>query len=227
MKFVTLKQIGKILLFGSVLFFLNTKDSICPTPNIILIESAKPIIRYSKKVIILDPGHGMGNRIPGLMDWGKTYLDYREAEIVLEKAKEIRNMLDKRKYDVFLTREDNTTPCPIESRPKLANEKNADLFLSIHVNNFKNLSNINGSEIYWRYKKDKELAKLAAKNLYEVAFIHNRYVVQEEYLMLKDVKCPAALLEVGYLLNKEDRGKILNEKGVEKAIAKTIEDYLK
>ena len=162
------------------------------------------------------------------MDWGISYKNYKEAEIVLEKAKKIREMLDKRKYEVFLTREDNTTPCPIESRPELANKLNADLFISLHINNCKGLKNISGSEIYWRYKNGKELAKLAAKNLEEITPISNRYVSWGEYLMLKGIKCPAALLDVGYLLNEQDRKHILDTNNyIEKAIVKTIEDYLK
>lgn len=227
MKNNLLKKIGKIFLFSSVAFLLNTKEAICPAPKIIFIKAESPIIKYEKKVVVLDPGHGMGNRDKELMDWGKTYLNYKEAEIVLEKAKNIKEMLDKRKYEVFLTRGDNTTPCPIESRPKLANKINADIFLSIHINNFENMKEITGSEVYWRYKKDRELAKLAAKNLNEIAKIPNRHVSWEEYLMLKNTPCPAALIEIGYLLNEEDRNKILIGNGVEKAIVKTIEDYLK
>ncbi|MCK7498423.1 MAG: N-acetylmuramoyl-L-alanine amidase [Comamonadaceae bacterium] len=151
--------------FLPTLYFLNTKNATCPAPNIILIESAKPITKDTRKVVILDPGHGMGNRVPNLMDWGKDYKNYKEAEIVLEKAKKIKSMLDSTKYNVILTRKNNETHCPIESRPEISNKINADLFLSLHVNDFKNWKNISGSEIYWRYEKTRIWQILQQKTL--------------------------------------------------------------
>jgi N-acetylmuramoyl-L-alanine amidase len=226
MKYNTLKRIGRIALIGSILYFLNTKESIAPEFRSIAIESGKPLIEDTRKVVVLDPGHGESNAAHGLMDGGMIYKNYKEAEIVLEKAKNIQRMLDSTKYKVILTREDNATPCPIESRPEIANRNNADLFISLHVNDYKGWKSISGSEVYWRYEKDKELANLAAKNLEEMTSIPNRYVSWGEYLMLKDVKCPAALLDVGYLLNERDREKILKKSGVEKAVVKTVEVFL-
>ncbi len=215
-----IKNISKFLFFLPTLYFLNTKEAHAPNKEYICTPD-------TRKIVIIDPGHGMGNRVEGWMDWGKTHLDYKEAEIVLEKAKKIKEMLDSTKYNVILTRNNNETPCPIESRPDLANKVNADIFLSLHINDFKNWKNISGSEIYWRYEKDKDLAKLTAKNLDEIARIPNRYVSWGEYLMLKEVRCPAVLVELGYILNKEDADKILQTNGVEKAIVKTIEECLK
>lgn len=225
MNYNLIKKIFRIALVGSVLYFLTFKEAIAPASKYFAVESGKSLIK--RKIIVLDPGHGMGNRVKGLMDWGMNYKSFNEAEIVLEKVKNIKKMLDSTKYKVILTRQDNKTPCSIESRPKLANENNADIFLSLHTNDYHGWKSINGSEIYWKERKDKELAKLAAKNLEEIALIHNRRVIQEEYLMLKNVKCPAILIEMGYPLNEHDKEKIMKGNGVEKAIVKTIEDYLK
>lgn len=215
-----LKKAAKFSLILPALYFLNTKKVNAPNTEYLPIPD-------TRKIVVLDPGHGMGNRVEAWMDWGKSYSIYTEAEIVLEKAKKIKDMLDSTKYKVILTRNDNETPCPIESRPELANKVNADLFLSLHINDFKNWKSISGSEVYWRYEKDKNLAKLAAKNINEIADIQNRYVSWGEYLMLKEINCPAALIELGYILNKEDAEKILNTDGIEKAIVKTIEELLK
>ncbi len=227
MKYNLLKRLGKMLLSIPLIYSLNSHKLIAPGINYIPIKQPEELKEDTRKIIVIDPGHGMENRAKDLMDWGKTYKEYKEAEIVLEKAKKIKEILDSTKYKVILTRNNNETPCPIESRPELANKVNADIFLSLHLNDFENWKSISGSEVYWRYKKDKDLAKLAAKNLDEIAKIPNRYVSWGEYLMLKEVKCPAALVELGYILNDEDRDKILNNEGVEKAIVKTIEEVLK
>jgi N-acetylmuramoyl-L-alanine amidase len=227
MNYFPLKKIDKIILISSILYFSNTRELISPETNTIYIESSKPIMKDIRKIVVIDPGHGMKNR-GKKMDWGIRYKEFKEADIILEKAKRIREMLNSKKYNVYLTRENNITPCPIESRPELANKLNANLFISLHINNYKGWKSISGSEVYWRYKNGKELAKLAAKNLEEISRITNRGIMQEDYLMLKGVKCPAALLEVGYLLNERDRKHILDTNNyVEKAIVKTIEDYLK
>ncbi len=229
-----IKKIAKMAILVPLFYFSNiNKNAIAPGTDYIPIKKPEIITEDTRKVVILDPGHGMGNRVKKLMDWGMIYPDYKEAEIVLEKSKKIKESIDSTKYKVILTRKDNTTSCPIESRPEIANKNNADIFISIHTNDYKGWKSISGSEVYYRKKngkelKDKsnELAKLAAKNLENIANISNRWVNQEDYLVLKDVKCPAILIDIGYPLNKDDEEKILNQSRVEKAIAKTIEDYL-
>lgn len=232
MKYNLLKNLRKTLLFLPLIYSLSSPKLIAPEFKSLPIEYSKPIIK--RKIIVLDPGHGMGNRDKGLLDWGISYKEYKEAEIVLEKAKNIEKMLDQTKYKVILTRKDNKTHSPIESRPELANENEADIFISIHVNGYQGWKNISGSEVYYRKDSNKELksksrklAKIAAKHLEEMTFIPNRAILQEDYLMLKEIKCPAALLDVGYLLNEKDRNTILNTDYVERAIVKTIEEYLK
>ncbi len=214
------KRILKAAAIILIIYSINTKGLQAP-------KNKKCPEEDFRKIVVIDPGHGMSNRVKEWMDWGKTYLDYKEAEIVLEKAKNIKEMLDSTKYNVVLTRKDNNTPCPIEYRPELANRLNADIFLSLHLNDFKNWKTISGSEIYWRYDEGKELANLVARNLEEIASIPNRVVMKEDYLMLKEIKCPAVLIELGYLLNEKDRNIILDENTTEKAVIKTIEEYLK
>ena len=199
-------------------------------------EPAKTItseIKYkdTRKVIILDPGHGMDNKgnWPLSKEWkfdeGATYKKYRETDIVLEQAKTIKNMLDSTKYKVILTREDNFIPTPLRFRPYFANQNNADLFISLHTNNFE-LRRIKGSEVFYRENKNRGLAKLAAKNLEKFTPIENRQVKKRNYIVLDSINCPAILIEPGYLSNSRDR-KYLTDTipDIEKAIAKTIKDY--
>lgn len=221
MKYNTLKKIGRIALIGSILYFLNSRELIAP-------EKGTKLDRDPRKVVVLDPGHGMSNRKPGVMHFGATYKNkkYKEVEIVLEQAKKIKEMLNPSFYKVILTRYDNKTPTPIESRPKLANELNADIFISLHINQNKDVKDIGGFEIYYKVDESKRLAELAAENLETITQIPKRWVRKEDYLVLKGVKCPAALLEIGYM--PKDLKYILDTiPNIEKAVAKTIEDYLK
>lgn len=227
MKRSLLKKIGKIALVANLLYLpIPIKNATFPEENISKKENYESVEEDRRKVIILDPGHGMGNRVKGLMDWGMIHPEYKEAEIVLDKAKRIKQEIDSAKYKVILTREDNISNCHIEQRAEIANKNNADMFISIHVNNYKGWKSISGSEVYWRYEKDKELAKILARNIEEISGIKNRLVIQGDYLVLDGVKCPAVLLEVGYIFNEDDKDKIINKSGVEKSIVKTIESYL-
>ncbi|XOF34417.1 MAG: N-acetylmuramoyl-L-alanine amidase [Candidatus Electrothrix sp. YB6] len=77
--------------------------------------------------IVIDPGHGG-------KDPGATAFGLQEKDIVLNVAKKIRKILETEyNYEVILTREGDTS-LSLEERTAVANTKEADLFLSIHVN---------------------------------------------------------------------------------------------
>ena len=76
--------------------------------------------------IMIDPGHGG-------KDTGAIGFGLQEKELVLDVAKRVRDILQKENYEVLMTR-DKDVFIPLEERTALANTKNADLFLSVHVN---------------------------------------------------------------------------------------------
>ncbi len=81
----------------------------------------------SSKTIVIDPGHG--GKDPGAVG----YKRYQEKKAVLAIAKKLKTILKKRGYRVYLTRERDTF-IKLRDRTHFANEKNADLFISIHAN---------------------------------------------------------------------------------------------
>lgn len=77
--------------------------------------------------IVIDPGHG--GKDPGAVGFG-----LKEKDIVLNVAKKIKKVLEEKNgYEVLLTR-DGDVSLSLEERTAIANTKEADLFLSIHVN---------------------------------------------------------------------------------------------
>ena len=91
--------------------------------------------------IVIDPGHG--GKDPGAVGFG-----LKEKNIVLNVAKKIKKILEaKKSYEVFLTR-DNDVSISLEERTAIANTKEADLFLSIHVNAHSE-KNIRGVETFF------------------------------------------------------------------------------
>jgi N-acetylmuramoyl-L-alanine amidase len=81
-----------------------------------------------KRRIVIDPGHG--GHDPGAVGLNGLY----EKDVVLDIALKLKEILSKNPlYEVFLTRETDVY-IPLEARTAIANQKKADLFVSIHAN---------------------------------------------------------------------------------------------
>ncbi len=96
-----------------------------------------------KQIIVIDPGHG--GEDPGAIGPNGT----KEKDINLAIAKYLRDMLINDGYEVYLTREEDIF-IPLVERTKFANDKNADIFISIHCNAAeKPRGDVRGFEIYF------------------------------------------------------------------------------
>lgn len=92
--------------------------------------------------IVIDPGHGGDD--PGCM--GRSGL--REKDVALDVAKRLKKILEsKEKMEVILTRETDIF-IPVENRTVVANQSQADLFISIHANASRN-RNLRGVETFY------------------------------------------------------------------------------
>ncbi len=91
--------------------------------------------------ICIDPGHGGIDR--GAI--GPTGLQEKDVNLLL--AKRLKQLLENQRFEVRLTR-DRDTLLSLKTRTAMANNFNADLFLSIHANAIK-LPNATGSETYY------------------------------------------------------------------------------
>jgi N-acetylmuramoyl-L-alanine amidase len=92
--------------------------------------------------VVIDPGHGGHDQGT---EGGKGLL---EKELVLDVALRVGRLVQQNMgAEVIYTRSDDTF-VPLEGRTALANEKKADLFLSIHANSSP-YPNISGVETYY------------------------------------------------------------------------------
>lgn len=107
--------------------------------------------------IMLDPGHG-GHDTGTIGPSG-----FMEKDLALDVARRLGRLLEERLgAEVVFTREDDTF-VPLENRTALANEKQADLFLSIHANYSRN-RRIRGVETFFlNFTSDPEALELAAR----------------------------------------------------------------
>ncbi|HLN19700.1 MAG TPA: N-acetylmuramoyl-L-alanine amidase [Bacteroidales bacterium] len=121
-----------------------------------------------KWVIVIDPGHG--GRDPGALG-----AHGRESDINLAIALKTGNYIEKNLENVkviYTRKEDKTVD--LYERPKIANEANADLFISIHTNKTKS-TEVTGAETYiMGLTKDEENLAVAMKEN-EVIYLENDY----------------------------------------------------
>ncbi len=106
--------------------------------------------------IAIDPGHG--GKDPGAVG----HRGLREKDVVLRVARELEKLVDQQGFDAFLTRSRDVY-LTLEQRTQLANQRDADLFVSIHANASPNRGS-HGVETYLldtRY--DRQTARVAAR----------------------------------------------------------------
>lgn len=117
----------------------------------------KPAKQRGDKTIVIDPGHG--GEDPGAIGYNK----YKEKTIVLDVSKELEKILKSRGYRVHMTRSGDRF-IKLRERTKFANDKSANIFVSIHANAVeeKNANNIQGIECFFLSPSRSQRAKDAA-----------------------------------------------------------------
>jgi len=124
------------------IFLLATSSLLC--------ASSRP----PSPIIIIDPGHGG-------KDPGARAHHTKEKDLVLSFSKKLAQSLKKKvKAQVFLTRS-NDVFIPLEKRDEIANQRQCDLFLSVHANASKSRQ-AQGIELYYLNRAtDRASEKLA------------------------------------------------------------------
>ena len=173
--------------------------------------AAQPSKTYK---VVIDAGHG--GEDPGAPsvtgDWEKAF-----------------NLAVARKVYKLLERDDRITPYMTRSedvyvglyeRAGFANDLGADLFISIHANRFTK-SSVSGVETYYNRADSLKLAEVMHKHLLKATGIADRGVRKANFVVIRETKMPAVLLECGYLSNAGD-AKLLYTESVQDRIAAEI-----
>ncbi len=103
-------------------------------------QAARNLRTSGRKTIVIDPGHG--GKDPGASDNGVT-----EKNVNLAIGLELEKVLAARGYNVIMTRRTDVY-LKLQERTDIANNANADLFVSIHVNALPSKKSMTGFEIY-------------------------------------------------------------------------------
>lgn len=124
-----------------------------------------PARRAGKRLVVVDPGHGG-------KDPGATANGVREKDINLGIGLALEEVLRSRGFEVQMTRRTDVY-LKLQERTDIANQANADVFVSVHANALPSLKNTAGFEIYL-------MALPTDKDALALAKIENREYVEEK-----------------------------------------------
>ena len=192
-----------------------------PTPQFPL----PPYARYLKGVdIVLDPGHGGRKDRKG---WKVGPTGLREAEVNLRVAQFLRDFLVEAGAKVTMTRDgdyylDKDTNRDLMLRAEVANERNADLFLSLHHNGVARAA-ANYTSVFYHGAPDDSPASLDAARwlLYgltsalrleqqlECGLVSDHAVYPDRgFAVLRQTRVPAVLVEASFFTNPDEEDRL-------------------
>lgn len=165
--------------------------------------------------IFIDPGHGGSD--PGAVNG-----NYYEKKINLSIALKLDSLLNKFGYDVMLSRHEDIY-VTLENRVALANNWNADLFISIHANSSSN-SNATGFETLV-YEHNVYANAIHSEIVKITKTVDRGIKIRHDLYVLKHTKMIALLLETGFISNQNDCNKLNSyyyQSNIVNAIANSI-----
>ena len=180
------------------------------------------------KLVVVDPGHG-GHEL------GAVYDGYDEKNITLQMGIKLRRALEHDGATVVMTR-DRDVYVGLNARPDLANELDADYFISIHNNSDHHPNVASGTMTFYHMQEpsSKNLAMAVQKAVVKVSGLHGYGALSDSTLyniglaVLRGSNMPAVLVEVAFINNRIDRAKLINprfQKRVMTAIVHGLIDY--
>lgn len=199
-----------------------------------------------KNIVMIDPAHGGEDRGVSITE------KVGEKDVTLAIALALQKELAKEGvYEIVLTRDADKT-ISIEDRRKKISKIKPHVFLSLHINAGFGKSAA-GFEIYYpgfketadKKKKAKNeaggeenkylndsvrLAQIIQKNLDDLFPRKGRGLREAQTPILEDVKVPAAVVEIGFASNPEERKKLLSPAGqaeIAKTLARSIKIFFK
>lgn len=181
------------------------------------ISLAKPRDVYDK-IIVLDAGHG------GIDEGTSSAKGHHEKEYTLLVLQELKKLMDKTDIKVYYTRLDDQKVTKA-ARTDLANNLEADLFISIHCNSSeKGDGRAYGVEALYSKRKpansrlaNKKLSQIILDSVAEEVDNKKRGVIRREGLyIMHHSDVPASIIEIGYMSNKSDLKYIVSKSGRKK-----------
>ncbi|MBF6607892.1 MAG: N-acetylmuramoyl-L-alanine amidase [Flavobacterium sp.] len=168
---------------------------------------------YSAKQInvVIDAGHG-GH------DHGASTELHTEKHITQRISDQIEAVNQNQNIAIHRTRKTDEF-VELANRAKFANEINADILLSLHVNSSPQ-SHKSGIDLFigkdTKTSKESQLLAEKLKAMFEENGFKVNSIQEAPFMILKKAEVPAIIVELGYISNKQDAEYLTNEKSQEK-----------
>ena len=186
------------------------------------------------RVIVIDPGHG-GSDSGAIGPTGVM-----EKSITLRVGNELRRLLTQEGAAVYMTRSTDKEVSPkrskatdieeLQARCDVANQKNADIFISVHMDSFTNDAAKGTTGYYYSLgnKRSRILADKIRAGVIDQLGTQSRGTQSSNFYVVKHTDMPATLVELAFISNKNEEQLMNSEDGIKKAaqgIADGIADY--
>lgn len=187
-------------------------------------------IKEKPYFIVIDPGHGgedEGTSSPFQKGAHEKYANLTTAKI-------LQTYLQQMGFETLLTRKrDEFISLP--ARSAMANQRNADLFISVHYNSAP-AESAHGIEVFYYNSQDdkartllsKELAKDVLTNVIALTGAKSRGVKHGNLAVIRETKMPAILIEGGFFTNEAEFNKLKELSYIRKiawGIAQGVKEY--
>ena len=179
------------------------------------------------KVLVLDPGHG-GNDSGAV----NRSLNVAEEDVTLDVCLRLAMLMRRNGWKVITTREDDRDVSyagssdseELWARANVANENNADVFVSVHCNAAAN-SAAEGTSIHVYKTGDRALGETMIGPLISHMGRKNRGVIQDRFFVLAHTYMPAVLVETAFISNTHEAS-LLNSPEYRQTIAEGLQEGL-
>ncbi len=191
-------------------------DPIIKTKSVPIITKGRDI-----RVIVVDAGHGGS-------DVGATRAGIYEKDITLDIAKRVSDLLTNKGYHVEMTRRKDDT-VSLQDRVLFTESKNADLFVSVHVNSSVSEEPY-GVETHYYTDESYMFAQEVHKSIAAKIDSKDRGLFKSKFYVINNSIAPSILVETGFISNTSERNSLITDERKQKtaeAIVDGILNYIK
>lgn len=148
------------------------------------------------KTVVIDAGHGG-------KDWGAYKGGVKESYLNMKVAQKLEYYLKRSGYRTVMTRRSDSF-ISLSRRAAIANRYRNSIFVSIHFNSTSS-SWVRGAETFYAGSAGRTLASSIQRELVRKCRMKNRGVRFARFTVLVQTKCPAVLVECGFMSNAAER----------------------